>query len=70
MKKISFNTCIYSPIKIWWEWDELQAQCISIKSRYFTDLAEKCPTTQWYTYVLGISQRQLIQISWNLEGIK
>jgi len=24
----------------------LQAWCISIKTRFFTDLAEECPTTQ------------------------
>ena len=57
-KQNFLNTYIYSPptVKIWWGLNKLQVQGISIKSRYFLDLAEKCPTTQWYTYVLGISQ--------------
>jgi hypothetical protein len=28
------------------------------------DLAEHLPTTQWYTHVLGISQREDIEIFW------
>ena len=72
MNENFFNTCIYSPptVKIWWGLNKLQAQCIAIKSWYFADLAEMCPTTQWYTNILRISQRQLIQIFWNLETIK
>ena len=42
---------------------------ILFKSGIFTELAENCPTTQWYTHVLAIFQWEHLQIFWNLEYI-
>ena len=48
MKQIFLNTYIYSPptVQIWKGLNDFQAQCISIKSGCFADLAEKGPTIQ------------------------
>ena len=48
MKQIFLNTwiCSLPIVKIWEELNKFQAQCTSIKSGFFVDLAEKCPTTQ------------------------
>jgi len=47
MKQIFLNTwiCSLPTVKIWEELNKFQARCTSIKSGFFVDLAEKCPTT-------------------------
>jgi len=62
-------TSFLSVVKIWEILDRFQASCILFKSWIFVELAENTPTTKWYTRVLGISQQEHLQISWNLEGI-
>jgi len=45
MKQIFLNTwiCSLPTVKIWEELNKFQAWCISIKSGFFADLAQKCP---------------------------
>jgi len=62
-------TSFLSVVKIWEILDRFQASCILFKSRIFAELAKNTPKTEWYTHVLGISQQEHLQISWNLEGI-
>jgi len=62
-------TSFLSVVKIWEILDRFQASCILFKSWIFAELAENTSTTEWYTHVLGISQQEHLQISWNLEGM-
>jgi len=66
---LEYSTSTLSTIKFWDRLVKFWVYHTLFKSGISMELAKSRHTTQWYTHVLGISQRQHLQISLNLESM-